>query len=123
MQCVSNSWQSPFRSTAIIVLIAFFNSNVELYPTNEIWQELAVWYLENFCFAYKDLDGDDKLVHAILFHCMITNVFQSFRGMFKGPLVLLAFGAHWTAIIGARKLEEIDDLNLPVHQEIRETLV
>ena len=87
IQHTSNSWKSPFRSTAIIVLIAFFNSNMEQYPTNEIWQEWGVWYLENFHFAYKDSDGNDKLVCAILFHCMITNMFQSFRGMFKGPLV------------------------------------
>ena len=63
---------------AIIILIAFFNSNMEQYLTNEIRQEWAVWYLEDFCFAYKDLDGDDKLVHAILFYCVITNTFQKF---------------------------------------------
>ena len=78
-----------------------------------------MWYLENFHFAYKDSDGDDKLVHAILFHCMITNMFQSFRGMFKGSLVLQAFGAHWTAIAGAQKLEGVDDLNLPVGKPVR----
>ena len=29
-------------------------------------------------FAYKDVDGNDKLIHAILFGCVITNMFQSF---------------------------------------------
>ena len=118
MQCISNSWQSPFGSMAIIVLIVFFNSNMEQYPTNEIQQEWAAWYLENFCFAYKDSDGDDKLVCAILFHCMVTNMFQSFRGMSKGPLVLQAFGAHWTVVVGAWKIEGIDDLNPPVGKPV-----
>ena len=91
---------------------------MEQYLTNEIRQEWAVWYLEDFCFAYKDLDGDDKSVHAILFYCVITNTFQNFQGMFKGPLVLQAFGAHWSAVIGAQKLEAIDDLNLPVGKPV-----
>ena len=50
---------------------------------------------------------------------MITNIFQSFRGTFKGPLVLQAFGDHWTAIVGAWKLEGIDDLKLPVGKPVR----
>ena len=87
---------------------------MEQYPTNEIRQEWAAWYLEDFRFAYKDLDGNDKLVHAILFYCVITNTFQNVQGMFKGPLVFQAFGAHWSAIIDAWKLEGIDDLNLPI---------
>ena len=78
MQHISNSWHSPIGSTAIIVLIAFFNSNMEQYATNEIRQGWAAWYLEDFCFAYKDSDGNDKSVHAILFYCVITNMFQNF---------------------------------------------
>ena len=38
--------------------------------------------------------------------------------MFKGPLVLQTFGAHWTAVTGARKLERVDDPNLPVGKPI-----
>ena len=98
---------------AVIVLITFFNLNMKQYPINEIRQEWAVWYLENFYFACKDLDGNDKLVCAILFYCVITDKFQSFRGI-KGLLVLQAFGAHWTVIVSAQKLEGIDDLNLPI---------
>ena len=87
---------------------------MEQYSTNEIRQEWAVWYLENLHFAYKDSDGNDKSVCAILFYCVITNMFQSSKGMIKGPMVLQAFGAPWTAIIGTWKLEEFDGLNLPI---------
>ena len=38
--------------------------------------------------------------------------------MFKGPLVLQTFGAHWTAVTGAQKLERVDDPNLPVGKPI-----
>ena len=87
---------------------------MEQYSTNEIRQEWAVWYLENLHFPYNDSDGNDESVCAILFYCVITNMFQSSKRMFKGPMVLQAFGAHWTAIVGAWKLEGIDDLNLPL---------
>ena len=38
--------------------------------------------------------------------------------MFKGTLVLQTFGAHWTAVTGTRKLERVDDPNLPVGKPI-----
>ena len=38
--------------------------------------------------------------------------------MFKDPLVLQTFGAHWMAVTGARKLERVDDPNLPVGKPI-----
>ena len=34
MQHVADSWRSPIGSTAIMVLIAFFNTNGELYATD-----------------------------------------------------------------------------------------
>ena len=42
-----------------------------------------------------------------------------FKGMFRGPLVLQTFGAHWTAVTGARKLDGVDDPNRPVGKPIR----
>ena len=45
-------------------------------------------------------------------------MFQSFLGMFKGPLALQVFGAHWSAVVGAWKLEGIYDLNLPVGKPV-----
>ena len=38
--------------------------------------------------------------------------------MFISPLVLKTFEAHWTAIAGARKLDGINDVNLPVGKPI-----
>ena len=35
-----------------------------------------------------------------------------------GPLVLQTFGAHWTAVAGARKLDGIDDANLSIGKPI-----
>ena len=41
-----------------------------------------------------------------------------FGGMLKGPLVLQTFGAHWTAVTSAKKLDGVDDPNLPVGKPI-----
>lgn len=38
--------------------------------------------------------------------------------MLKGPLVLQTFGAHWTAVAGAKRLDGIDDQNLPVGKPV-----
>lgn len=64
MQRVSDSWRSPIGSMAIMVLITFFNSDMEL-STNEDRQEWATWYLDKFHFAYKEADGNDKLVCTV----------------------------------------------------------
>ena len=34
-------------------------------------------------------------------------------------MVLQTFGAHWTAVVGARKLDGIDDPTLPVGKPVR----
>ena len=39
--------------------------------------------------------------------------------MLRGPLVLQTFGAHWTAVAGAWKIDGINDPNLPVGKPIR----
>ena len=75
MQRVADSWRSPIGSTAIMVLIAFFNANSELYTTDGNHQEWAKWYLEYFCFAYEHADGNDKSVHVRHFHTSFTHCF------------------------------------------------
>ena len=62
MQHVTGSWHSPIGSTGIMVLIAFFNANLELYASNSDCQEWAKWYVEDFCFAYELANGNDKSV-------------------------------------------------------------
>ena len=56
------SWHSPIRSTAISVLIGFLQEHLDLYPTDSDRQEFAAWYLDKFCFVYKQANGDDKSV-------------------------------------------------------------
>ena len=34
------------------------------------------------------------------------------------PLILQTFGAHWTAVAGVRKLDGIDDPDLPVRKPV-----
>ena len=75
MQYVTNLWHSPICSTTIMVLIAFFNANSELYTTDSDHQEWAKWYLVYFCFAYEHADGSDKLVHVGQFHTSFTHCF------------------------------------------------
>ena len=40
--------------------------------------------------------------------------------IFMGPLILQMFGAHWTTVASMRKLDGIDDLDLPVGKPIAE---
>ena len=35
-----------------------------------------------------------------------------------GLLILQTFGAHWTTVTGTRKLDHIDDLDLPVGKPV-----
>ena len=35
-----------------------------------------------------------------------------------GPLILQTFGAHWTTVTGTRKLDDIDDPDLPVRKPV-----
>jgi hypothetical protein len=50
----------------------------------------------------------------------ITDIFllQKFKGLFKGPLVLQTFGAHFTAAAGAQKLLGGDDPENPAGKPI-----
>ena len=62
IQHVSDSWWSPIGSTAIMVIIAFFNTHGELYGMDDDRQEWVTWYLKHHYFTYKKADGDDPLV-------------------------------------------------------------
>ena len=64
MECVEDLWHSPIRSTAIMVLITFLNSHMDLLSTDEERQEWATWYLQDLHFTYKESDGDDENVYA-----------------------------------------------------------
>lgn len=65
MQRIVDSWCSLIGSTAIMVLIAFFASQPDMFDTDEDRQEWAEWYLKDLHFAYKDVDGDDRKVCTV----------------------------------------------------------
>lgn len=119
MQRVADSWRSPIGSTAIIVLIAFFEDNSYNFPTDEDRQEWAGWYLKHYRFAYKQSNGDDPKVCVRWFRSSITNYFiQKFKGTLRGLLVLQTLGAHFNAVAGAQKLQGVDDPERPVGKPI-----
>jgi hypothetical protein len=63
MQRVSDSWRSTMGSTAIAVVLAFCNANLDLKNSNENRQEFAAQYLEHLCFLYHKANGDDTKVN------------------------------------------------------------
>ena len=65
MQRIVDSWCSLIGLTAIMVLIAFFALQPDMFDTDEDRQEWAEWYLRDLCFAYKDVDGDDRKVCTV----------------------------------------------------------
>lgn len=75
MQCIADSWHSPIRSTAISVLIGFLQEHLDLYPTDSDRQEFAAWYLDKFCFVYKQANGDDKSVCVRWMYNWLTDLF------------------------------------------------
>ena len=60
-----DSWRSLIGSTAIMVLIAFFTSQPDMFDTDKDRQEWAEWYLRDLRFAYKDVDRDDRNVCTV----------------------------------------------------------
>ena len=64
MQCIMDLWCSPIRSTAIMIVITFLNSHLDVFSTDKERQEWVTWYLQDLHFAYKDSDSDDKNVCA-----------------------------------------------------------
>lgn len=62
MQRVADTWRSPIGSSAIMVLIAFFDANPKLYNTDKLRQKWAKWYLSHHRFLYKKAEGNNSQV-------------------------------------------------------------
>ena len=88
MQHVADSWRSPIGLTAIIVLIAFFALQPDMFDTDEDRQEWAEWYLKDLCFAYKDADRDDRKVCTVQFDfCnQLTNKYSEIQRDIYGAI-------------------------------------
>ena len=88
MQRVVDSWHSPIGLTAIMVLIAFFASQPDMFNTDEDRQEWAEWYLKDLHFAYKDADGDDRKVCTVRFnfHNQLTNKYSEIQWDIYGAI-------------------------------------
>ncbi|KAF8267176.1 hypothetical protein EI94DRAFT_1802114 [Lactarius quietus] len=84
--CV-DSWQNVIGSTGIVVLLAFFDSQVQFQNSDEECQSFTKDYLEDLHFLYKDSKHEDK---------------KKWKGLFHSPLVIQTFAAHLTATEGAQ---------------------
>ena len=88
MQHVADSWRSPIGLTAIMVLIAFFALQPDMFDTDEDRQEWAEWYLKDLRFAYKDADRDDRKVCTVQFDfCnQLTNKYSEIQRDIYGAI-------------------------------------
>ncbi|KAG1837629.1 hypothetical protein DFJ58DRAFT_734231 [Suillus subalutaceus] len=90
VQRVADSYRSFIGSVAIAIIIAYLESQDKLKDSDNNRVEFAKYTLDKLRFLYKKANGDDK---------------SKFRGLYQGAFVVQTFGAHFTAINGARKVE------------------
>ena len=62
VQCIADSWHNVIGSAGIMVLLAFCDSQEDLWNSDEEHMEFAKYFLKDLCFLYKDTDNDDKKV-------------------------------------------------------------
>ena len=62
LQRLADSWRSSIGSTALSVLIAYFESRDDLQDSDESRAEFANYALDKLRFCYKKADGDDEEV-------------------------------------------------------------
>ncbi|KAG2110497.1 hypothetical protein DEU56DRAFT_920176 [Suillus clintonianus] len=94
VQRVADSYRSFIGSAAIAIVIAYLESQDTLKHSDDNRVEFATYALDKLRFLYKKANGDDK---------------SKFRGLYQGAFVVQTFGAHFTAINGARKIHGLLD--------------
>jgi hypothetical protein len=62
LQRLADSWRSSIGSTALSVLIAFFESQEDLKDSDDGRAEFAEFALDKLRFCYKKADGNDEEV-------------------------------------------------------------
>ncbi|KAF8508180.1 hypothetical protein JB92DRAFT_2954585 [Gautieria morchelliformis] len=94
IQRLTDSWRNVIGSTAIAILLAFFDSQEHLQDSDEECQEFCKYYLNRLRFLYEDSDHAKK---------------SKWRGLFCNPFVLQTFAAHLTAIEGCKAIPGLHD--------------
>jgi hypothetical protein len=61
-QRASDSLRNPVGSTAIAIILAYCNSNLDLKDSDDNRQEFAAYYLEHLRFLYRKSDDDNPEV-------------------------------------------------------------
>jgi hypothetical protein len=64
VQRLADSWRNVIGSNGIAVLMAFFDTQLELQKSDEERIVFAKFYLEDLRFLYKDSENEDKRVCA-----------------------------------------------------------
>jgi hypothetical protein len=65
LQRLADSWRSAIGSSALSVLIAFFESQDKLRDSDENRAEFAEAALKQYRFCFKKADGDDEDVSSL----------------------------------------------------------
>ena len=89
---------------------AFFESNDNLIADEER-KAFAKDPIKELKFLYSNTDSEDPNVWIAFSHLYIIHwaMFQLFKGLFCGPLVLHTFAAHFIAIGGTVKVAGLKD--------------
>ncbi|KAG2110398.1 uncharacterized protein F5147DRAFT_652007 [Suillus discolor] len=93
VQRVADSYRSFIGSAAIAIIIAYLESQETLKHSDDNRVEFATYTLDKLRFLYKKANSDNK---------------SKFRRLYQGAFVVQTFGAHFTAINGARKIHGLE---------------
>ncbi|KAF8492744.1 hypothetical protein F5888DRAFT_1726977 [Russula emetica] len=95
-QSLSDSWHRRIGSSAISIVNAFLESEkgASSFTTDDSRQEFAKTMLEDFRFLYSDTESSNP---------------KKWKGLFRGPLVVQTFSAHFIAIAGAVEIKAYGD--------------
>jgi hypothetical protein len=70
LQRLADSWRNAIGSSALSILIGFFESQDDLRESDEKRAEFADYALDKLRFCYKKANGDDEEVSALHVWCM-----------------------------------------------------
>jgi len=93
MQRVCDSWRNVYGSSAISIIVAFFNSTQSL-NSDDSRRDFATSLLESSKFLYSNSSGDDP---------------KNYKGLLRGPFIIQTLSAHFTAIRGAIEVTSMGD--------------
>jgi hypothetical protein len=90
--------------------LGFCDSHKDLKNSDEERVEFAKYYLEDYRFLYEDAEDDNqKVCNAKYLATYISNDSQNWRGLFRSPLILKTFAAHFSCTDGTDQNLYTDD--------------